>query len=203
MANTCGYGRRRVFIIPDPNPTRCHPYSQVVHKGLGAGRWGLGAGRWGVGSRGRGPLTAMVYEGGVGEADRARQQGRISGSRRSGSPTAMVDEGGRGSGPRSSTGLDVARVETLAEASRPRVTRVEPRAKASEPLEARAMAQGRAPGVEGEPDQTQGESRDRWVGRSQQRETYLCRKQRDEVKTTIPLVVRGVTKEEATSGARR
>jgi hypothetical protein len=21
MANTCGYGRRRVFIIPDPNPT--------------------------------------------------------------------------------------------------------------------------------------------------------------------------------------
>jgi hypothetical protein len=34
--------------------------------------------------------------------------------------------------------------------------------------------------VEGEPDQTQGESRDQWVGRSQQGETHLRRKQRDE-----------------------
>jgi hypothetical protein len=25
MANTRGYGRGRVFIIPDPNPIRCHP----------------------------------------------------------------------------------------------------------------------------------------------------------------------------------
>jgi hypothetical protein len=33
--------------------------------------------------------------------------------------------------------------------------------------------------VEGEPDQTQGESRDRWVGRSQQGETHLHQKQRD------------------------
>jgi hypothetical protein len=34
--------------------------------------------------------------------------------------------------------------------------------------------------VEGETDRTQGESRDRWVGRSQQGETHLRRKRRDE-----------------------
>jgi hypothetical protein len=27
MANTHGYVRGRVFIIPDPNLTRCHPYT--------------------------------------------------------------------------------------------------------------------------------------------------------------------------------
>jgi hypothetical protein len=34
--------------------------------------------------------------------------------------------------------------------------------------------------VEGEPDQAQGESRDRWVRRSQQEETHLRRRQHDE-----------------------
>jgi hypothetical protein len=29
MTNTREYGRERVFIIPSPNPTRCHPYSPV------------------------------------------------------------------------------------------------------------------------------------------------------------------------------
>jgi hypothetical protein len=29
MANTRGYCRGQVFFIPDPNPTRCHPYSMV------------------------------------------------------------------------------------------------------------------------------------------------------------------------------
>jgi hypothetical protein len=33
----------------------------------------LGAGRRGIGSRGRGPIVAMVDEGGVGEASRARR----------------------------------------------------------------------------------------------------------------------------------
>jgi hypothetical protein len=29
---TRGYGRRRVFTIPDLNPTHCHPYTHLVDK---------------------------------------------------------------------------------------------------------------------------------------------------------------------------
>jgi hypothetical protein len=53
------------------------------------------------------------------------------------------------------------------------VARVVARAEAAKPRIARAIVQGRAPGVEGEPDQTQGGSRDWWVGRSEQGETHL------------------------------
>jgi hypothetical protein len=86
----------------------------------------------------------------------------------------------------------------------PRVAWEETRAEASEPRVARAMAHGgtsgshvvrlqtqavasepreeqlEVTGVEGEPDQTRGGNRDRWVARSQQGKTHLRRKQRDE-----------------------
>jgi hypothetical protein len=70
----------------------------------------------------------------------------------------------------------MARVTTQDEVSRPHAVRVEARAVASEPREGRSGATG----VEEEPNWTQGESRDRWVGRSQQEETHLRRKQRHE-----------------------
>jgi hypothetical protein len=54
-----------------------------------------------------------------------------------------------------------------------RVARLEARAEASEPRVAWATTQVGAPGVEGEPNQAQGEIRDRWVGRSQQWGTHL------------------------------
>jgi hypothetical protein len=41
---------------------------------------------------------------------------------------------------------------------------VEACAEAVEPRVAQATAQGKAPGVEGEPNRTHGESQDRWVG---------------------------------------
>jgi hypothetical protein len=53
----------------------------------------LGAGHRGVESRGSGPLTTMVDEGGVRKASCARQRGRVNGSRGSGSPAAVVDKG--------------------------------------------------------------------------------------------------------------
>jgi hypothetical protein len=56
----------------------------------------------------------------------------------------------------------------------------EDRAKASKSRMAWLTVQGREPRVQGELDHTQGESRGRWVGRSQQGETYLRKKERDE-----------------------
>jgi hypothetical protein len=88
-----------------------------------------------------------------------------------------------------STGPRVSWEEVHAEASEPRVAhagstgphkaREEAHAEASKLCVARATTQGRAPGVEGEPDRTQGVSRDRWVGRSQRGETHLRKKQCD------------------------
>jgi hypothetical protein len=69
--------------------------------------------------------------------------------------------------------------EARAEASRPRVAWVEARAEAAEPCMLWATAWGGAPGVEWEPDHTQGGSQDHCVERSQQGETHLRRKQRD------------------------
>jgi hypothetical protein len=77
-----------------------------------------------------------------------------------------------------STGPRVAREEARSVASmgphvvqvgstRPREAQEEARTEVLEPRVARAMVQGEAPGVEGEPDRIQGGSRDQWVGRSQ------------------------------------
>jgi hypothetical protein len=60
------------------------------------------------------------------------------------------------------------------------VAQVKARAEALEPRVAQVMARGEASGVDVEPDRTREESRDRWVERSQQGETQLRRKQRDE-----------------------
>jgi hypothetical protein len=106
-----------------------------------------------------------------------------------------------------STELRVAREETQAEALWLCVARVEARAVASEPRGERSGATE----VEGEPDQTQGESRDQWVGRSQQGkhifvENNVTRDEDavgEEVNTAIPIVVRGVTEEEVVSGTGR
>jgi hypothetical protein len=85
----------------------------------------------------------------------------------------------------------------------------EARAEVSRPHVARAMVQGRASGVEGDRIRLE-ESRNRCVGMSQQGETHLCQNTTrdedavgDEVKTSIPLVVRGVAEEDATSGTGR
>jgi hypothetical protein len=144
--------------------------------------------------------VAVVDEGRVGEASRARRRCRFGGARGSGPFAAVVDESGvgeavltwsgrgrravcgvgvvdgaaRGVG-RDASGGHVVRVTTQGGASRSHVVRVEARAVASKPTE----KQTGATRVEGEPDQTQGESRDRRVGRSQQGETHLRRKRRD------------------------
>jgi hypothetical protein len=88
------------------------------------------------------------------------------------------------------------------------MARVEARAEASKPRVAQATAQGGAPRVDGEPDRTQGELRS--MGGKEpasgntssskivMRDEYAVG---DEVKTTIPLMVRGVPEEEAVSGA--
>jgi hypothetical protein len=63
----------------------------------------------------------------------------------------------------------------------PHVAQEEVPAKASKPHVVQAKTQGGAPWVEGESDQTQGGSRDRWVRRSQQGETYICQIRRDDI----------------------
>jgi hypothetical protein len=139
----------------------------------------------------RGPMEWLARGGG------RRERGRRSGLRSSAGPH-RAREG--------STGPRMARVTSQGEVSRPHGVRVEARAVASEPREKQAGATG----VEGESDQTQRESRDRWVGRSQQGKHIFVENDvtRDEyavggeVKTSIPLVVRGVIEEETTSGAR-
>jgi hypothetical protein len=81
----------------------------------------------------------------------------------------------------------MARVGARAEASEPREAQAgslevleDALSEASKLHEARATTQGEAPGEEGEPEQTQEESRDRRVERSQQGESHLHQKQRDE-----------------------
>jgi hypothetical protein len=54
------------------------------------------------------------------------------------------------------------------------------RARAVVLREVRATVRGEVPGKKGYSDQTQGGSRDRWVGRSQQGETHFRQKRRDE-----------------------
>jgi hypothetical protein len=118
---------------------------------------------------------------------------------------------GRRSGPRSSTGSRVAWEEAQAKASRPRVARVEAQAKAPRPRVARATTQDGALGVEGDriglKEQVEIGG---WGGVSKGKhifvENNVTRDEDavgDQVKIVIPLVVRGVAKKEATSGARR
>jgi hypothetical protein len=77
----------------------------------------------------------------------------------------LVDGAAHGAG-----GVDgAAWVTTQGEASGPHVVQVEARVVAPEPGEKQAGATG----VKRQPDQTQGESRDLCVGRSQQGETHL------------------------------
>jgi hypothetical protein len=147
----------------------------------------LGAGRWGIKSRGRVPFATAVDKGRVGEVSRVHRRVWVSGSGGSSSPTTVVDEGKVGEAGHTCLRCRAWRVRgregrawAQAGSTWPRVAQLEARAVVSRPCVAWAMAQDDATRVEGEPDRTQGECRDRWVGRSQQGKTHLYRKPRDE-----------------------
>jgi hypothetical protein len=86
------------------------------------------------------------------------------------------------------------------------------RATAVKLREVLATVRGKMPGKDGYSDQTQGRRRDRWVGRGASKGKHIFVENDmtgdddamgGEAKTAIPLVVRRVAKEEATSGAWR
>jgi hypothetical protein len=82
-----------------------------------------------------------------------------------------------------STGPRVAHADVRAGPSRPHVAwtgSTGPRASAVKLREVLATVRGEVPEKDGYSDQIQGGSRDRWVGRSQQGETHLRRKQHNE-----------------------
>jgi hypothetical protein len=167
---------------------------RVVHRRLGAGRRNVGSGGYGW-------LAAVIDDGGVSKAGRARRRARV-GRRRGGDVAAtVVDERGVGEASQGRQGRAWRRRDRRGRAWRRRGRRGRVwrrqgrrgrawrrrgrRGRAWRRRDRRGRAwrgNGHEAGCRGwgEPDQTRGVSLDRWVGWSLQGETHLHRRRRDE-----------------------